>query len=113
MPAGDQLAYFLAGHAAPAGAYRDVQTGRDIQMDEEGILPATCDGHVAVYIRQPATWAMTAQTSAAEPDSRARADPSVGHHGECPRRGSRCACQGPPAVHGRHGNRPLQPGHTA
>lgn len=53
----DQPPYFLAGHSAPAGLYREMQTGRELQMKEEGILPATCDGHVAVYIRQPLTWA--------------------------------------------------------
>lgn len=26
-------------------------------MEEEGVLPATCDGHVAVYIRLPLAWA--------------------------------------------------------
>jgi len=34
-----------------------MQTGRDLRMEEEGVLPATCDGHVAVYIRLPLTWA--------------------------------------------------------
>jgi hypothetical protein len=54
---GDPLAYFLAGHPAPSGIYREIQTGREIQMEEAGILPASCDGHVAVYIRRPLTWA--------------------------------------------------------
>jgi len=50
------LAYFLAGHVAPAGVYREEQTGRELRLEEAGILPATCDGHVAVYLRQPLTW---------------------------------------------------------
>ena len=53
----DTLAYFLAGRQAPAWVYREMQTGRDLRMEEEGVLPATCDGHVAVYIRLPLTWA--------------------------------------------------------
>ena len=52
----DHLAYFLAGHPVPAGIYREMETGRELCMEEESILPATCDGHVAVYTRQPVTW---------------------------------------------------------
>jgi len=54
---GDHLAYFLAGHMAPTGVYREIQTGRELRLEEGGILPATCDGHVAVYVRQAMTWA--------------------------------------------------------
>ena len=53
----DHLTYFLAGDQVPSGRYRDVQTGREIQVEEAGALPASCDGHVAVYIRQARTWA--------------------------------------------------------
>jgi len=53
----DQTGYFLAGHSVPPGIYHETQTGRAIQMEEPGPLPATCDGHVAVYIQRPATWA--------------------------------------------------------
>ena len=53
----DSLGYFLAGHRAPTGTYREMQTGREIRMEEADILPATCDGHVAVYVRRPSTWA--------------------------------------------------------
>ena len=53
----ETLGYFLAGHTAPVGIYREIQTGREVQMEEAGILPATCDGHVAVYVRRPITWA--------------------------------------------------------
>lgn len=53
----EQTGYFLAGHQAQAGMYHETQTGREIRMNEAGVLPATCDGHVAVYIRRPSTWA--------------------------------------------------------
>ena len=54
---GENAPLFLAGHAAPAGTYRQVETGHEVRLDLEDVLPATCDGHVAVYIRQPMTWA--------------------------------------------------------
>ena len=59
----DQAGYFLAGHLVPPGIYQEAQTGREIQIEEPGILPATCDGHVAVYVRRPATWAEIAKRS--------------------------------------------------
>ena len=59
----EQTGYFLAGHQAQAGSYHETQTGRDIQMEEPGLLPATCDGHVGVYVRLPATWAETAENN--------------------------------------------------
>lgn len=52
----DHPAYFLAGHTAPAGVYREMQTGREIHLEEADILPATCNGRVAVYLRQPTAW---------------------------------------------------------
>ena len=48
---------FVAGHSAPAGTYRLVETGREVSLDQEDILPATLDGHIAVYERRPPTWA--------------------------------------------------------
>ena len=53
---GDHPIYFLAGHTAPAGVYREMQTGREIHLEEADILPATCNGRVAVYLRQPTAW---------------------------------------------------------
>lgn len=53
----DHVAYFLAGHSAPSGIYREIQTGREVHMEQAGILPATCDGRVAVYVRLPLGWA--------------------------------------------------------
>lgn len=54
---GEHPTYFLAGHPAPAGIYRETQTGHKLRVEEEDLLPATCDGHVAVYVRQAMTWA--------------------------------------------------------
>lgn len=53
----DHLPYYLAGHPAPQGDYREMRTGREFRMEEEGILPATQDGQVGVYVRRPQTWA--------------------------------------------------------
>jgi len=53
---GENAPLFLAGHPAPAGTYRVVETGQEIRLGQEDILPATLDGHVAVYERCPPTW---------------------------------------------------------
>ena len=47
---------FLAGHKAPAGIYREVDSGRLVRLESEDILPATFDGRVGVYIRVALTW---------------------------------------------------------
>ena len=47
---------FIAGHAAPAGIYVDVGGKREVRLDSDGPLPATCDGRVAVYQRRALTW---------------------------------------------------------
>ena len=52
----DHLDYFLAGHPVSAGLYRDMESRRELRMEEESILPATYDGHVAVYVKLPLTW---------------------------------------------------------
>lgn len=57
LRAGEDPALFLAGHMAPAGTYRQLGTSREVRLDKDEALPATCDGGVAVYIRQPPTWA--------------------------------------------------------
>ena len=43
----DQL--FLAGERAQAGLYRSVVTQREILLERDDSLPATCDGQVACY----------------------------------------------------------------
>ena len=40
----------LAGRVAPAGAYRDVESGRVVFLEAEGNLPASLDGRVACYL---------------------------------------------------------------
>lgn len=48
---------YLAGEYAPAGTYRNVGTGREIDLPQEGgFLPPSFDGSVAVYARAPRTW---------------------------------------------------------
>lgn len=48
--------FFLAGHLAPAGTYRMLDTEREVRLDWEDTLPASCDGHIAVYRRMPSAW---------------------------------------------------------
>ncbi|TAK20779.1 MAG: hypothetical protein EPO26_17320 [Chloroflexota bacterium] len=47
---------FSAGQPAPPGTYIriDIWVERRIVLDEEAILPASCDGRVAVYRLVPA-----------------------------------------------------------
>ena len=49
--------YYLAGQSVPAGRYSDVDTHREIFLEEADILPASLDGRVAVYVPQPDKWA--------------------------------------------------------
>jgi len=51
--AGEFEEYFLAGHRVPAGVYHQVGGPRKVRLEQEGILPASCDGKVAVYVRRP------------------------------------------------------------
>ncbi|GAB4456192.1 MAG: hypothetical protein OHK0029_13740 [Armatimonadaceae bacterium] len=44
------------GMVAPPGRYFDVDTGREVILDREDHLPATCDGRVAHYRRAARTW---------------------------------------------------------
>ena len=47
---------YTAGEIAPAGTYEDLETHRLVYMPHAGILPAACDGHVAVYMQKSPTW---------------------------------------------------------
>jgi hypothetical protein len=53
--------YFVAGQKVPAGVYLNVEFRREVQLKDEDVLPATCDGRVAVYVRRPRTWAEMSQ----------------------------------------------------
>ena len=48
---------FVAGQVAPPGVYRQINSRRQVRLNEQGILPVTCDGRVAVYERRTQTWA--------------------------------------------------------
>lgn len=48
---------FIAGQIAPAGTYEDLETHRLVFLPHAGVLPASCDGHVAFYAQKPPTWA--------------------------------------------------------
>lgn len=56
-PIGDDFSLFVAGQTVPPGTYRLVGSRREVRLDRDDILPATCDGRVAVYERRPQTWA--------------------------------------------------------
>ena len=47
---------YEAGQRVPPGVYLSLEGGREVQLDQEDALPATCDGHVAVYLRRPESW---------------------------------------------------------
>jgi hypothetical protein len=40
---------YLAGEHAPAGLYREIDTRREVQLEEDGILPTSLDGRSAAY----------------------------------------------------------------
>jgi len=42
---------YLAGHRAPAGNYREQNSGRMVQLEREDTLPASLNGRVACYMR--------------------------------------------------------------
>ncbi len=63
--AAENAPLYLAGHPAPAGTYRQVETGQEVRLDREDILPATLDGRIAAYERRPLTWAELRQEEAA------------------------------------------------
>jgi hypothetical protein len=48
--------YYLAGERVPSGIYREMGTGRQVELLEEGVLPASLDGRVAAYICVRYTW---------------------------------------------------------
>jgi hypothetical protein len=53
--AGEEELY-LAGARVTPGFYREIGTGRVVQLDRDDTLPATLDGRVASYIRVAKTW---------------------------------------------------------
>ena len=60
---------YQAGRVAPAGAYLEIETGRAVDLDEEDVLPASCNGRVASYIRRPAEWSQVRDAYRAARDS--------------------------------------------
>ena len=48
---------YIAGQRVPPGTYRELGTIRSITLDREDILPASLNGKVAEYVRQPITFA--------------------------------------------------------
>jgi hypothetical protein len=49
----DDDGLYVAGHPAPPGRYRRVGApdGREVVLEHPDVLPASLDGHVAVYLR--------------------------------------------------------------
>jgi hypothetical protein len=50
-------AELFAGQRVPAGEYMQLDTYRIVRFDRPDTLPASLDGHVAVYVRRASTWA--------------------------------------------------------
>jgi len=48
---------FLAGERVVPGTYRQVGGGREVEILQEDVLPASLDGRVACYMRISYTWA--------------------------------------------------------
>jgi hypothetical protein len=59
-------AVYLAGHAAPAGTYLQVDGNREVKLSEGGVLPGSCDGHVAMFRRRPERWGARRKTATIE-----------------------------------------------
>lgn len=47
---------YLAGERAPAGTYREVGTGREVMLEQSGLLPAAEDGHMTAYVCVQYAW---------------------------------------------------------
>jgi len=47
---------FRAGQFAPAGTYLDTDNGRQVTLENNGLLPASLDGRRAYYKRYERTW---------------------------------------------------------
>ncbi len=47
---------YQAGQQVPPGIYLPLEGGREVNLAQEDTLPATFDGHVAVYLRRPESW---------------------------------------------------------
>jgi hypothetical protein len=47
---------YQAGQRVPPGIYLSLEGGREVHLSQVDALPATCDGHVAVYLRRPESW---------------------------------------------------------
>jgi hypothetical protein len=53
----DSTEVYIAGQRVAPGTYRELGTLRSIFLDKEDTLPASLNGRVAAYIRQPMTFA--------------------------------------------------------
>ena len=47
---------YQGGQRVPPGIYLPLEGGREVELAQEDALPATFDGHVAVYLRRPENW---------------------------------------------------------
>lgn len=56
---------WIAGHLAPAGVYRDIETRREIFLRDGDVLPASLDGRVACYELVGPSWSQVEATCAA------------------------------------------------
>ena len=47
---------YIAGEHVPSGLYRDIDTRREVRLDQDGMLPASLDGRIAAYVCVEYTW---------------------------------------------------------
>ena len=47
---------YLAGEYVPSGLYREIDSRREVRLDQEGQLPASLDGRIAAYVCVEYTW---------------------------------------------------------
>jgi hypothetical protein len=74
----EESGIYLAGYAAPAGRYRRVDgcVERVVVLEASGVLPASRDGRVAIYVQMPAAVpAPTRSSLARQRPSRPRSTP--------------------------------------
>lgn len=57
-PENDQFVeeVFLAGELVSPGLYKQLGSGKVIRLYKEDVLPASCDGRVACYVRVRNLW---------------------------------------------------------
>lgn len=72
---------FYAGQEVAAGIYHQLDGCRTVHLEHEDVLPANCDGQVAVYLRRTPQWGDRTRTPS---DTATQAGAGVGPQEELP-----------------------------